>query len=72
MPLSDEFPELYFPDGNGDFVWEKSGWEDSFSDNDNYFSTFGEAVEWAKSHPYETITRSPDGYGFIKKNRNMR
>lgn len=31
------------------------------------FDTFKEAMEWAKEHPGEKITRSPDGYGFIKK-----
>lgn len=31
------------------------------------FSTFIEAIAWAKNNPGQTITRSPSGKGFIKK-----
>ncbi|MDN7125669.1 hypothetical protein J6I90_12325 [Pseudidiomarina sp. 1APP75-32.1] len=28
MANADEFPELYYPDANGDFIFEKPGWND--------------------------------------------
>jgi len=33
-----------------------------------HFETYDEAVSWAKENPGRTITRSPDGNGFITKN----
>lgn len=30
-----------------------------------HFGTFDEAKEWAKSNPGRSISRSPDGHGFI-------
>lgn len=32
-----------------------------------HFGTFGEAMTWAKANPGQSITRSPDGEGFIAK-----
>lgn len=33
----------------------------------NHFDSFQEAMAWAKSNPGKTITRSPDGNGYIRK-----
>ena len=32
-----------------------------------YFETFSEAMDWAKQNPGQSISRSPDGNGFIAK-----
>ena len=43
----------------------------SFSNNSDqtkkYFETFEEATSWAKENPGKTITRAPDGNGYIEK-----
>lgn len=31
------------------------------------FETFAEAAAWARSHPGKSVTRCPDGNGFIGK-----
>ncbi|WP_090504204.1 hypothetical protein [Pseudomonas borbori] len=33
----------------------------------SYFDDFSEALDWAKRNPGKSITRSPDGKGFIAK-----
>ena len=37
-------------------------------DNKEWFETANEAQEWAKKNIGKTITRSPDGNGYIVKN----
>ena len=37
-------------------------------DNKEWFATANEAQEWAKKNIGKTITRSPDGNGYIVKN----
>ncbi|TDM51414.1 hypothetical protein [Aliivibrio fischeri] len=75
MPMCDEFPELYFPDDNGDFVWDKPGWGDSdkeepeeeFSEALNHFSSLADAKAYALAHPGITLIRNPQGDGFVIK-----
>lgn len=31
MADADEYPELYYPDANGDFIFEKPGWSDELT-----------------------------------------
>ncbi len=35
--------------------------------NSKKFSSFQDALVWAKANPGKTIIRSPDGVGFIEK-----
>ncbi|BBL89031.1 MULTISPECIES: hypothetical protein [Vibrio] len=78
MPMCDEFPELYFPDENGDFAWDKPGWGDSFEEPEeelkeefsgasNYFSSLADAKAYALAHPGTTLVRNPQGEGFVVK-----
>lgn len=39
----------------------------SSEDGKKHFDTFEKAISWAKENPGKTITRSPDGNGFIEK-----
>ncbi len=65
MADCDDYPGLYFPDGDGDFAWERSdGGKDL---EQKHFNTFEEAKLWAQKNVGKAITRSPDGVGFIIK-----
>lgn len=77
--MCDEFPELYFPDADGDFPWDKSGWgdesdneyemkiEDAKNDLVYHFATLEEAKVYALANPKTVIVRNPQGTGFIVK-----
>ena len=56
-------------DGLPNFMSEPGFSDDSYYEKKDldYFETFQEAMAWAKSNPGKTITRSPDGNGYIKK-----
>ena len=56
-------------DGLPNFMSQPGFADDSYyvKKDPDYFETFQEAMAWAKRNPGKTITRSPDGNGFIKK-----
>lgn len=76
MALCDEFPELYFPDDEGRFIWEKKGWagyepeeiEEKPQDNGLLiFKSLNEAKQYAMTHPGAAFVRNPNGEGFVLK-----
>ena len=53
---------------NRDYLHEqRQSQREYHSTSKRKFSSFQEALAWSKKNPGKTITRSPDGIGFIKK-----
>ncbi len=81
MAMSDEFPEYYFADDNGSYIWESSDWgdeavADEYSEKTakaqentsyNHFINLEEAKKYAMKNPGATFVRNPNGSGFVLK-----